>query len=417
MPEPRRYPPMDPTPIAPPVDPQSPWVQLRTGSTHPLLFSKMIAAADKTARPGDIVTVYDKAGALFGRGLYNPRSKIVLRMLAHGDVTLDDNFFRARLAQAVELRRRLNLDAVSDAYRLVHAEGDALSGLIVERYADHLVFEVFSLGMFRRVPLFAQQLSELLGPPTSLDRPGRAAETWQTVVRADASIEQAEGFRITPTANPPASALTIREHGVRYRVDVREGHKTGFFCDQRDNRKRFAGFCKDADVLDLCCYTGAFSLCAKVLGGAKDVTAVDLDENAVALARENANLNQARITLVHADAFAYTRQLTANGRLFDCVVLDPPKLAGSRLELEEALGKYYDLNVFAMRTVRPGGIFLTCSCSGLVSREEFIGVIHRAARRNNRPVQLFDQQGPSPDHPIMLDCPESSYLKALWCRL
>lgn len=377
----------------------------------------MIAATDKAARPGDIVNVYDKSGTFFGRGLFNPRSKIVLRMLVHGDVVVDDNFFRDRLARAVELRQRLELASVTDAYRLVHAEGDSLSGLIVERYADTLVFEVFSLGMFRRVPLFAGQLAELLGPPTSLDRPGRSAAEWQTVVRADAAMEQAEGFRITPPANPAPSTLTIREHGVRYRVDVREGHKTGFFCDQRDNRKRFASFCRDADVLDLCCYSGGFSLCAKVLGGAKDVTAVDLDEAAIALARENANLNQTRINLVHADAFAYTRQLTANGRLFDCVVLDPPKLAGSRLELEEALGKYYDLNVFAMRTVRPGGIFLTCSCSGLVSREEFVGAIHRAARRNNRPIQLFDQTGPGADHPIMLDCPESAYLKALWCRL
>lgn len=377
----------------------------------------MIAAADPTARPGDVVNVHDKSGAFFGRGLFNPRSKIVLRMLAHGDIAIDDNFWKARLAQTVEHRRRLGLDESTDAFRLVHAEGDGLSGLIVERYADHLVFEVFSLGMFRRVPLFAAQLAELLGPPTSLDRPGRSAAEWQTVVRADASIEKTEGFHIPPTPNPAASNLTIREHGVRYRVDVREGHKTGFFCDQRDNRKRFATLCKDADVLDLCCYTGGFSICAKVLGGAKEVTAVDLDESAIALARENANLNQARINFAHADAFAYTRQLTANGRLFDCVVLDPPKLVGSRLEMEEGLGKYYDLNVFAMRTVRSGGVFVTCSCSGLVSRDEFVSLIHRAARRNNRPIQLFDSTGPGPDHPVMLDCPESSYLKVLWCRL
>jgi 23S rRNA (cytosine1962-C5)-methyltransferase len=383
---------------------------------HPFIYARMVRAADPAARPGDIVNIHDKSGALFGRGLYNPNSTIVLRVLAHGDARIDDRFWRQKLASALALRRSLRLDDVTDAYRLVHAEGDGLSGLILERYADCLVFEVFSLGIFQRVDPLGRLASELLGRPASLDRPGRARVDWRIVVRADAAIERIEGFSAAASTTD-VGPLTIREHGIRYRVDVAAGQKTGFFCDQRDNRRRFAVLCRDADVLDLCCYTGGFSLCAKVLGEAREVTAVDLDESAIAVAKENANLNQTRINFVHADAFTYLRQMIANGRQFDAVVLDPPKLALSRNDVEDALGKYHDLNSLAMQVVRPGGIFVTCSCSGLVSPETFLETVHRAGRRLHRPMQMLDQTSAAADHPVMLNCPESSYLKVLWFRL
>lgn len=433
---------------AAPPDAQSPWVQLRSATFHPFIYQRMVRAADPAARAGDVVAVYDKAGKLFGRGFYNPRSQIAVRMLIHGDAPLDDVFWRTALGRAVALRRRLNLDAVTDAYRLVHAEGDGLSGLIVERYADCLAFEFFSLGMFQRREQLAALLGEALGAPASLDRPSAANSAWRLVFRADEQIERLEGFRVPPNEaaagkdsrdrggekgfspqqpegfsrqqRPSHAGLSrpiIREHGVRYRVDVAAGHKTGFFCDQRDNRRRFAALCRDANVLDLCCYTGGFGLCAKVLGGAREVTSVDLDEAALELARENANLNQARVEHVHADAFPYLRQMLANGRQYDMVVLDPPKLALSRDGLEEALWKYHDLNQLAMQTVRPGGVLLTCSCSGLVSLETFVETVHRAARRAGRVPQLFEQTGAAPDHPLLLNCPESAYLKALWLRV
>ena len=155
----------------------SPWVRLRSGSSHPFIYARMVGDADPTAKPGDVVNIYDKSGRFFGRGLYNPNSTIVLRVLVHGDRAVDDAFWRSRLTEAVELRHRLNVEETTDAYRLVHAEGDGLSGLIVERYADCLVFEVFSLGMFQRTPMLAERLAELLGPPTSLDRPDRASLT------------------------------------------------------------------------------------------------------------------------------------------------------------------------------------------------------------------------------------------------
>jgi 23S rRNA (cytosine1962-C5)-methyltransferase len=400
-----------------PPEAVSPWVQLRSPSAHPFIYRRMIGAVDPQARPGDVVNIYDKTGRLFGRGLYNPRSQIALRVLSWGDAPVDEAFWRQRLTQAVALRQQLRLDEITDACRLVHSEGDALSGLVVERYADWLVFEIFSLGMFARRELLARLLGEILGPPSSLDRPHQAGPAWHVFIRADAQIQAIEGFRLSRLRQRAPERLIIREHGVRYRVDVAAGHKTGFFCDQRENRLKFARLCRDANVLDLCCYSGGFGLCARILGGARSVTSVDLDETAIALARENANLNQTRLDIVQADAFNYLRQMLAGERQFDAVVLDPPKLVPSRDQMEAGLSRYADLNQLAIQVVRPGGILLTCSCSGLVSREAFIEIVHRAAQRCGRAVQMFDVTGAAPDHPVMLNCPESEYLKALWLRV
>lgn len=373
--------------------------------------------ADSAARPGEVVNVYDKHEKLFGRGLYNPRSRITLRMLCHDDTPVDDTFWKVKLARAINLRRTLRIEETSDAYRLVHAEGDELSGLIVERYGECLVFELFSLGMYRIWRQIAGWIAELLGPPTSLDHPIQSVTNWRLLARADENVERNEGFHVSPADRGGIGRIVIREHGIRYRVDPAGGHKTGFFCDQRDNRKRFASFCRDATVLDLCCYTGGFGLCAKLLGQAVDVTSVDLDEEALALAKENANLNQAKINTVHSDVFPYIRQMQTNGRQYDAVVLDPPKLALSRDELMPAIKKYHDLNHLAVQVVRPGGLFLTCSCSGLVHRGQFLETVHAAARRARRRLQLLEQSGAASDHPIMLNCPESEYLKACWFRV
>lgn len=381
----------------------------------------MVRTADPTAEPGDVVNVYDKGGAQCGQGLYNPRSQIVVRLLSRGDAEVDDAFWRSRFVRAVDLRRKLRIDENADAYRLVHAEGDGLSGLIAERYADWLVFEVFSLGVYRRYEQLAALLADVLGPPTSLDRPKHVSPEWNVLVRADHRIERLEGFRVPllrkQLDGAESARVVIREHGVRYRVDMDEGHKTGFFCDQRENRKLLTTFCRDADVLDLCCYTGGFALNARLRGDARAVTGVDLDEAAIAVAKENANLNNTRVDFVYADAFTYIRQMLANQRQFDVVVLDPPKLAVYREQLDEALQKYNDMNSLAMQVVRPGGVLLTCSCSGLVSLHRFREVVHYAARRAGRELQLIAEMGAAPDHPVMMSCPESAYLKALWFRV
>jgi 23S rRNA (cytosine1962-C5)-methyltransferase len=223
-------------------------------------------------------------------------------------------------------------------------------------------------------------------------------------------------FNETNAAAP--LAVKIRENGIRFEVDFAEGHKTGFFCDQRENRAAFGRFAKGR-VLDLCSYTAGFALSARISAGAEDVTSVDLDEAAVAQARRNANLNQVRISFVHADAFSYARQMAANGESWDSVVLDPPKFIFTRDEYgnREGRQKYEDLNQLAIALVRPGGLFVTCSCSGLLGLEDFEDHVIRAAHRLGRRLQFFNRTGAGPDHPVYSNCLDSRYLKVLWSRV
>ncbi len=401
----------------PPKNAQSPWVSLRSGTNHPFIFKRMIRTVDPAAKSGEVVNIYDKFGHLLGRGLYNPGSNIALRVLSHGDAPIDESFWRDGIDRAVALRESLGLNNLTDAYRLVHAEGDGLSGLIVERYGPALVVELFSLGMYKRVHQLVDLIKQRLGPASSLERPDDTFDDWRVIVRADEKIQRLEGFKLPAVHEADDQSVIIREHGLRYRVDMTGGHKTGFFCDQRDNRLRLAQLCKGARVLDLCCYTGGFGMCAKALGDAAEVTSVDLDENALALATKNANLNNLRIKHAHADAFIYLRQMLDAGKQFDVVVCDPPKFALSRTGVDEASRKYNDLNTLACRVVKPGGILLTCSCSGLIYPNRFADIIKAAAFRAERRLQFFDRSGAAPDHPVMANCPESEYLKALWCRV
>jgi len=370
------------------------------------IYARMIGEAGADTAPGDCVRVYDRHGVLLGHGLYNPRSRIALRMLNFDDTPVDEAFWRAAIERAVGLRRRtLRLDGVSSAYRLVHSEGDELSGLIVDRYADVLSIEVFSLGIWQRL----ETLLALLHA---------AAGTKEHRVHVDENVLKLEGFKAAPvySAGLPRSVI-ITEHGVRFRVEFASGHKTGFFCDQRENRLKLAGLAHDATVLDLCCYTGGFGVYAKAQGNAREVTCVDLDEEAVELARKNANLNQARVSTVHADAFGYMRQMQTNQRSFDVIVLDPPKLVFGRNDEGEGRKKYFDLNRLAAGLVQPGGVLLTCSCSGALEREEFARLVTGAVRQAGRACQILDFAGAGPDHPISPRCAESGYLKALWLRV
>jgi 23S rRNA (cytosine1962-C5)-methyltransferase len=210
----------------------------------------------------------------------------------------------------------------------------------------------------------------------------------------------------------------IREHGVRYEVDFVEGHKTGFFCDQRDNRRRLAALVAGKRVLDLCCYSGGFSVSA-ALAGAAEVTGVDLDEAAVAMARRNANLNQARVSWVHCDAFSYARQMRDNGKRWDVVILDPPKLVHGRDDESATEGRrrYEDLNGLGMMITEPGGLLVTCSCSGMLPAEEFEDIVCRMALRTRRRLQILDRTGAGGDHPVMSNSPEGRYLKLIWARV
>lgn len=405
------------------VDPAGaiPAVYLRSATFHPLLYRKRMARCDD-AKPGDLVAVYGPEETILGYGLYNPRSEVAVRVVFYGQDLPGEERWREKLAAAVALRRELlGLDDPAGACRLVHAEGDGLSGLVVDRYADVLSAEVFSLGMYQRAEAILAELAAMTG-----------ARHW--CVRPSPQFLSQEGCEPPSLASPEMPAqVTIVEHGTRFRVRFAGGHKTGFFCDQRENRLRLAGFCEGRTVLDLCCYTGGFAVQAKKLGRAADVTGVDLDQEPLALARENANLNQARVRFVEADAFQYMRDMLQQGRQYDVVVLDPPKLIRSRAELEEGTRKHFDLNRLAMRLVKPGGLFLSCSCSGLLQESDFVKLLSAASyqsgevtqeaapdrpeRRAARPMQILARTGAAPDHPVAAGVPEGEYLKAVWMRI
>ena len=376
---------------------------------HPNLFRKLIDQVDPDARPGDLVEVRTPQNELLGYGLYNPLAEISVRMLTWGSRLPDESFFRERFTQALALRQELlQLDAVTNAYRVVHAESDGLPGMVVDRYGDLLSAELFSLAMYQRSAALLQMLCELTG-----------AKQW--LIQVPAQAHGQEGFQVAPHGSDGLpESVEIQEHGVRYRVSFSAGHKTGFFCDQRDNRRRLATYSAGRDVLDLCCYTGGFSLNAAGPGQAKSVTGVDLDEQAIALAKENSKRNGSRINWVHADAFGYMRDMQRQKRQYDVVVLDPPKLIRSRKEYDDGVRKYLDFNRLAVGLVKPGGLLLTCSCSGLLPVEEFGSIIRRAAHQageSGRRMQILERSGAGGDHPVLTDCPETEYLKACWLRV
>ncbi len=403
-----------------PLDRALPVVHLRSVRRHPHLFSKLVDRVDPAARPGDLVAVRTPQGELLGHGLYNPRAEIAVRMLNFNGAVPGSEFWDDRLQRAVALRRDLlRLDAETNAYRVVHAEADGLSGLVVDRYGDVLSAEVFSLAMFQRSQELLGRLGKLLG-------------TSHTLVQVPVQTHGQEGFLAEPERSPDfPEEVIVTEFGSNFRVRFHEAHKTGFFCDQRDNRRRLAEFCSGRTVLDLCCYTGGFAIQAKRLGNATEVTAVDLDEKAIAIARDNAKLNQQKINFVHTDAFAYMRDMIANDRTFDVVVLDPPKLIRNRREIEAGTKTHLDLNRLAMQLVADRGIFLSCTCSGLLHETEFLQLLHTAARQAGKSavrvghaplssgynLQILAKSGAAPDHPVASDCPETEYLKAVWMRV
>lgn len=381
----------------------TPWVQMKYYTNAPAVFPRFIGSWSPGARAGDLVHVFDKEGRPFGSGFFNPPARIPLRLLRHGPEPASEEALEEALDRAVALRRGLlRLDETGDAWRAVHTDADGLGGLVVDKFADVLSVEVTNLGVWKRLGRWLPRLHAALG-------------TRRTVVQVDDEVAGYEGIdrRETPVVEP-AHHVRITEYGVRYGVDFADGHKTGFFCDQRENRRQFSRWTEGRTVLDLCCYTGGFSLSAKVAGRAAEVTGVDLDEKAIAQARANANLNQARIRWVHADAFDYARQMLANQAQFGAVVLDPPKFVNSRDDQDLARRKYNDLNALGVCLVERGGLFVTCSCSGLLSVEDFEQLVIGAAHRHGRRLQILDRTGAGPDHPVLSNCPETRYLKVLW---
>ncbi|HVE14588.1 MAG TPA: class I SAM-dependent rRNA methyltransferase [Elusimicrobiota bacterium] len=380
-----------------------PWVRLRSAASGNNLYKRMIAEVDDKARAGDVVMVYDKSDAPFGLALYNPRSLISLRLISRGkpDKNLEE-LLGERVDRAVELRRGvLGLDASANAYRLIHDQGDGFPGLTADRYGDWIVLEFYTLGMFHQAArlerLFKKHFPEA-----------------RFIHRASSHTEKMEGFRVKPQ---PEAQVRIEENGVLFEANLAAGYKTGFFCDQRDNRLAFSRLTKGRSVLDVCAYTGGFGLYAKKLGGAGEVTCVELDPEACARIEKNSKLNSAPVEAVTVDAFPYMRQAQANKRRWGAVVLDPYKLIASRETYGEGRGKYIDLNRLALGLVEPGGVFVTCSCSGMLQWDEFQQILRTAAGSAQRRVQILRKSGAGGDHPFAADHPEGEYLKVIWCRV
>jgi 23S rRNA (cytosine1962-C5)-methyltransferase len=378
---------------------------------HPWVFSGAVARTVGDPATGAEVALMSEHGEFVARGLYNPSSNILVRLYSwDADVPLDEDFWSRRLDQAIRLRRDiLGLVNPNSACRLVFSEADGLSGLVVDRYGDWLSIQITSLALASRREMLARLLTEKLAP----------AGIW---LRTEKGIREAEGLEIADglvSGNAPPRPLIIEEHGLRYGVDIVEGQKTGFFLDQRDNRRRFADYVHGGRVLDVCCYSGGFALNAAFHGKAREVVAIDVSEPALVSARANAELNglASLIRFEKSDSFKALENLRTAGEKFDVVILDPPKLARHARGVPEALRGYHSLNRLAMEVVVSDGILVTCSCTGHVSAELFEDSLADAARSAGRRLQILEARHAATDHPTSSACRETNYLKCYITRV
>lgn len=376
---------------------------------HPWVFSGALAGEPEELEDGAEVEVADHTGGFVARGLYNRRSQIRVRLYAWEPVALDAAFFAERIADAVRLRRDvLHLMDPEGACRLVFSEGDGLSGLTVDRYRDVLAVQFTSLALARR----ADGLYDALQAQTGADC---------IVLRTEKGIGEEEGLELRDGVVRgafPDAPLEIAEGALRFAVDVRTGHKTGFYLDQRENRRRAAAYAEGRSVADVCCYTGGFAV-TLAAAGAREVVGVDASERALELARANARRNgvEEGCTFQRSDAFRWLEAAADAGRRYGMIILDPPRFARSRRGVPGALRAYERLNGLALRCLEPDGVLVTCSCSGRVSLEDFTSALGRAAAAAGRRVQILERGTQPADHPVSATCPESAYLKCLVCRV
>ncbi len=404
---------------------------------HPWVFSGAVARVQGDAADGDVVDIVSSEGTWLARGTLNRKSQIVVRLLTWNEgEAIDEAFWRSRLERAMAGRAMLASSGDTTAYRLVNAESDGLPGLIVDRYGDWLVTQFLTLGI-------EHWKKEIVGQVGNLSYKG-VYERSNVDVRGKEGLPQTTGVL---AGTQPPDLIEIHENGLRFWVDVKRGHKTGFYLDQRDNRRKVAPYLRGREVLNCFAYTGAFAIYA-LAAGAKSVTNVDTSAEALELARKNADLNTSQfchsesrrdkeslsrrpetlrrkaaqgdtpgIEYIVGDVFAELRRLRAEGRTFDAIILDPPKFAQSDQQLKRAARGYQDINRVAMNILRPGGILVTFSCSGLVSPDLFQKIIFSASLEAEREVQIVEKLSQSSDHPILTTLPESEYLKGFVCRV
>jgi 23S rRNA (cytosine1962-C5)-methyltransferase len=388
---------------------------------HPWLFSGAIGEVKGAPNIGDTVEICDSKGGFLAYGAYSPESQIRIRVWTWDqNENIDQRFFRSRLQSAIGLRKStLGIDHLGDdqnqmngankasnkrAFRMVHAESDNLPGLIVDIYNDVLVMQVLSAGIERWRETIADLLLEL-------------THSKHIFERSDVEVRKLEGFqqRIGPVRGDPPETIIIKENGLSYKVSLKSGHKTGFYLDQRINRRYFQNISRGKDVLDCFSYTGGFTLNA-LKGGAKSVAAVDVSKDALNIAHENLMLNQLpaeRVQWLEADVFQQLRKFRDRGKQFDLVVLDPPKFAPTLSQVQKASRGYKDINLLAFKLIRPGGMLATFSCSGGINPIFFQKIVADAAVDAEVDAKIIQHLSQSCDHPIALNFPEGAYLKGL----
>ena len=371
---------------------------------HPWIFSGAIASGEAGA--GDTVEVYGADGSRLGRGWYSPASQIRVRMIP-------DEPVEELVAASIARRAAFFADGYTDAVRLVNAENDFLPGATADFYAGHVVCQFSSAGAEMRKEKIAAALMKFAPGCTGIsERRDVAARAKEGLASADA-----DAFATILGAAPP-ELVEIREGGCRFLVDVRNGHKTGFYLDQRDARAAVGALANGLDVLNCFCYTGGFGLFARE-SGAASVVQVDVSPSALALAKKNEALSHGcgtKMEYAEADVFKYLRECRDRGATFDMIVLDPPKFAETRSQTMKAARGYKDINLLAMKLLRPGGILATFSCSGAMDRRLFGQVLAEAAADAGRRMQCIATTGQSADHPVALAFPEGRYLKGAILR-
>jgi 23S rRNA (cytosine1962-C5)-methyltransferase len=393
---------------------------------HPWIFSGAVSQVNRNPAPGETVDVRAADGTWLARAAYSPASQIRARVWTFDpDEAVDADFFRRRILSALSLRTTLGLPTASDAFRLIHAESDGIPGLVVDQYGDVLVLQSLTAGS----EFWRETLADLLLEATG------ATMIYE---RSDADVRELEGlsprvgalrvakqssinhFPLTIPHSPlttPHSPLTITENGLKFLVDIEKGHKTGFYLDQRDNRKRVGELAAGRDVLNCFCYTGAFSIYA-ARGGAKSVFSVDASAEALAIGQENAALNgiqSAGVEWLEADVFTALRKFRDQDRAWDLIILDPPKFAPTAAQAEKAARGYKDINRLAFKLLRPGGILVTFSCSGGIDAALFQKIVASAALDAGVDAQIIETLTQGPDHPVSIHFPEGAYLKGLVC--
>lgn len=368
----------------------------RVDSGHPWVFASDIIET-KDVEPGSVADVFNQTQRFVGRGYFNPKSQISLRMLTRQKEPIDYKFIKRRIDRAVEYRNRLGLTEVC---RLINAESDFLPALIVDKFDGVLVMQVLSLGMEKLKEYVCDALMDLPGVSCIYERN-------DVTVRAYEGLEQNKGF----LRGTHDTRIIINENGVKILVDIENGQKTGYFLDQRENRAAIAPFVKEKRVLDCFCHTGSFALHAAYYG-ASEVTGVDISEEAVKRAAENANLNGFKnCNFVTANVFDYLREKQAEKDLYDVIVLDPPAFAKSHDAVKGATRGYKEINLRAMKLLKPGGFLITCSCSQHMTAELFNDMLLSAAKDAMRDIRVIEKRGQAKDHPYLLAAPETNYLK------